>query len=104
MTSRLLRALAAVACAILATAAAAATTELTTARATITVDGSTTDSQVILPYHLDREQGTRAAQATFEIRFPAAAQGDELYGLYLARVGNRAEIWLNDSLLAQLGE
>jgi signal transduction histidine kinase len=83
--------------------AGAATTELTEARATITVNGSTTVTQVVLPYHLDREQGTRPAQAIFEVPFRASTQGEELYGLYLARVGNSAEIWLNDSLLAQLG-
>src|SRR6185369_462301 len=97
--------MAAAACAFLAIAAGAATTELTQARASITVDGATTVTQVVLPYHLDREQGTRAAQATFETHFPAAAAGaDELYGLYVARIGNTAEIWLNDSLLAQLGD
>jgi signal transduction histidine kinase len=104
MSLRLWRNLAAAACALLAMAAGAVTTELTQARATITVDGSTTVTQVVLPYHLDREQGTRAAQATFEVQFRIPKQVDEPYGLYLARVGNSAEIWLNDSLLAQLGD
>jgi signal transduction histidine kinase len=106
MISRLWRNLAAAACALLAIAAGAATTELTDARATITVDGATTVTQVVLPYHLDREQGTRDAQAIFEMHFPAgaAAGADELFGLYVARIGNTAEIWLNDSLLAQLGD
>jgi signal transduction histidine kinase len=85
-------------------AAGAATTELTEARAAITVDGATTVKQVVLPYHLDREQGTRPAQAILEMRFPASAGADELYGMYLARIGNSAEIWLNDSLLVQLGD
>jgi signal transduction histidine kinase len=98
------RLLAAAICALCAMAAGAVTTELTQARATITVDGSTTVTQVVLPYHLDREQGTRAAQATFEVQFRIPKQVDEPYGLYLARVGNSAEIWLNDSLLAQLGD
>jgi len=98
------RILAAAACALLATAAAAATIELTQARATITVDGTTTVSNVVLPYHLDREQGTRPAQATFEVRFGSPQDRTHLHGLYLARVGNRAEIWLNDSLLAELGD
>jgi signal transduction histidine kinase len=104
MSLRLWRNLAAAACALLAMAAGAVTTELTQARATITVDGSTTVTQVVLPYHLDREPGTRAAQATFEVQFRIPKQVDEPYGLYLARVGNSAEIWLNDSLLAQLGD
>ncbi len=99
------RNLAAGACAFIAMAAGAVTTELTQASATITVEGaSTTVTQVVLPYHLDREQGTRAAVATFEVRLQVPKRVDEPYGLYLARVGNSAEIWLNDSLLAQLGD
>ena len=90
--------------AVLALAAGAATIELTQARATISVAGATTLTQVVLPYHLDREQGTRPAQATFEIPFSISGQVDQPWGLYLARVGNSAEIWLNDSLLAQLGD
>src|SRR5215208_5451742 len=104
MSACLWRNLAAAACAFVAIAAGGATIELTDARATITVDGSTTESEVVLPYHLDREQGTRPAQAIFELHFSASASADELHGLYIARVGNRAEIWLNDSLLAQLGD
>jgi signal transduction histidine kinase len=104
MTWRTLRNLALGACAALAFAAGAATIELTQARATISSAGSTTVTQVVLPYHLDREQRTRPAEATFEVPFSISGQLDEPYGLYLARVGNRAEIWLNDSLLAQLGD
>ena len=104
MSLRFWRNLAAAACAFLAMAAGAVTTELTQARATITVDGATTVAQVALPYHLDREQGTRPAQATFELTFPAPAPLNELHGLYLARVGNSAEIWLNETLLAQFGD
>ena len=104
MSLRLWRNLAAAACALLAMAAGAVTTELTQARATITVDGSTAVRQVALPYHLDREQGTRAASATFEMHFRTPEPVDKPYGMYLARVGNRAEIWLNDNLLAQLGD
>lgn len=104
MTWRILRNLALGACAGLAFAAGAATIELTQARATISSAGSTTVTQVVLPYHLDREQRTRPAEATFEVPFSISGQLDEPYGMYLARVGNRAEIWLNDSLLAQLGD
>ena len=92
------------ACAALALVAGAATTELTEARATISVAGSTTVTQVVRPYHLDRELGTRPGEATFEVPFGISGQLDEPYGMYLARVGNRAEIWLNDNLLAQLGD
>ena len=76
--------------AVLALAASAATIELTQARATISVEGRTTQTQVVLPYHLDREQGTRPAQAIFEIPFDVPGQMDQPYGLYLARVGNSA--------------
>lgn len=94
----------ALAMALLSPPAGAATIELTQARATITVDGATTVTQVALPYHLDREQGTRPAVASFEARFQVEALGGEPYGLYFARVGNSADIWLNGGLLAQLGD
>ena len=104
MTARLWRNLAVAACALLAMAAGAVTTELTHARATITVDGSTTVTQVVLPYHVDRELHTRPARVSFDVEFPLSAPTEDLYGLYLPRVGNAAEIWLNDSLLEQFGD
>ena len=103
MTWRVLKMLAVGALAFAAFAAGAATIELTDARATITVDGVTTVRDVVLPFHLDRETGTRAATARFDVPFRISGPLDQPFGLYLARVGNSAEIWLNDSLLAQLG-
>jgi len=104
MSWRALRHLGAAAGAFLALAAAAETVELTQARATITVGGASTVALVTLPYHLDREQGTRPAQASFETGFGVVGRADEPFGLYFPRLGNRAEVWLNGGLLAQLGD
>jgi len=60
--------------------------------------------EVVLPYNWDREQGRRAGQAEFELRFDAPARAGEPWGLYFPRVGNRAELRINGQLLAQLGE
>jgi signal transduction histidine kinase len=105
MTWRVLGKLAAAAiCGFIALGAGAETVELTQARATITVDGAATVKSVQLPYHLDRAHGTRPAQASFETGFGVVGQTDEPFGLYFPRLGNRAEIWLNGGLLAQLGD
>jgi signal transduction histidine kinase len=104
MNWRLLRNIGVGVLAVLALAAGAETIELTQARVTVLAGGTTTQSQVVLPYHLDRAQGTRPAQAIFEIPFKISGQMDQPYGLYLARVGNSAEIWLNESLLVELGD
>ncbi|MCM2251823.1 MAG: histidine kinase [Ramlibacter sp.] len=114
MNSRFWIRLALAACALFATAAGAGITgpaqgratitELTQARATITANGVTTVADVVLPYHLDREQRGRPAQATFEVPFRGTAALDHLHGLYLSRVGNSARIWINDNLVADLGD
>jgi signal transduction histidine kinase len=104
MSWRALKYLMAAVCACCAFAAAAETKELVEARATIVVDGVATTELVKLPYHLDREKGTRPAQATFEIGFGVVGQPNEPFALYFPRLGNRADIWLNGGLLARLGD
>lgn len=78
--------------------------EIRSARAEITVGPVTRTLDVELPYHLDREVGTRPALANFEMSFRISGARAEPWGLYLSRVGNNADIWLNGSLLAQFGD
>jgi signal transduction histidine kinase len=104
VTAHLLRMLAAISCLFAAMSAGAATTQLTQARVTITADGATRVAEVVLPFHLDRALRARPAQAIFEVPFRAEDHGGELHGLYLPRVGNSAQIWLNDNLIAELGD
>ena len=82
----------------------AETLELTQAQATIMVDGSVEQRDVVLPYHWDRLHHAHAGEAVFELRFPLAVESAEPYGIYISRIGNTADIWLNGGLLARLGD
>ncbi|MDF3823536.1 hypothetical protein P3G55_26930 [Leptospira sp. 96542] len=83
--------------------------ELSVARAVVQVTGQEPMAlgEVGLPYHWDRAHVGRSGRAEFELRFDARdhdlAPG-EPYGIYLPRVGNTAEVWLNGTLLERLGD
>jgi signal transduction histidine kinase len=77
--------------------------ELTHARAAVLVDGQERTADVQLPYHWDRQNRGLAGQAEFELAFAGRANETEPHGLYIPRIGNRAEIWLNGTLLTVLG-
>ena len=58
----------------------------------------------MLPYHWDRVHHNLPGHASFEIPFSFAEAPSEPYGLFFPVVGNAAEIWLNDKLLARFGD
>ena len=58
----------------------------------------------VLPYHWDRVHRNVPGRASFEIPFAFAEAPTEPYGLFFPVVGNAAEIWLNDKLLARFGD
>jgi signal transduction histidine kinase len=58
----------------------------------------------VLPYHWDRLHHNLPGRASFEIPFAFAQVPSEPYGLFFPVVGNGAEIWLNDKLLARFGD
>jgi len=78
--------------------------ELREAQATITVQGDTTRQTVSLPYHWDRNQRGRPGEATFDIAFQLKELPTVPFGLYLPRLGNGYEIWLNGALLQRYGD
>jgi signal transduction histidine kinase len=82
----------------------ALTLELTDAQAQVTIEGLTTQETVRLPYHWDGNHKGEQGRATFEVRFALAELPDKPYGLYLARLGNAYEIWLNGVLLQRNGD
>ncbi len=88
--------------------AQAATLTIDSARAVVTVEGLTTSSDVRLPYHWDRVQrthpGTALLRMQFELPEPSFQDVGEPYALYFAHLGNAADIFINGTLLAQLGE
>lgn len=77
---------------------------LRTAHVSTTVDGVPEVRETTLPYHWDRLHHNRSGTAIFEVPFTMAGESAGPYGLYVARVGNTAEIWLNGALLSRYGD
>ena len=77
---------------------------LRSAQALVTVDGVTTHRDVALPYHWDRVNRGRAGEATFTIPFTLDKPPTGSFGVYFKRIGSSAEVWLNGSVLARLGD
>ncbi len=90
--------------ACLAWQAQARTLELRQAQATVTVQGQTTRQTVSLPYHWDRHHMGLPGQATFEVPFELQEVPAVPFGLYVPRLGNAYEIWLNGTLLQRNGD
>jgi len=88
----------------LAVSAQALTLELRQAQALVTVQGQTTRETVSLPYHWDRHHPGLAGEATFEVPFELAEAPTVPFSLYLPRLGNAYEIWLNGALLQKNGD
>lgn len=90
--------------ACLALPAQARTIELRDAHAMWTVNGQTARQDLQLPYHWDRRHPGESGEATFELSFHLDAPPSLPYGLYLPRLGNAYEIWLNGALLQRNGD
>ena len=90
--------------ACLAMQARAATQELREAQATVAVQGLTTRQTVSLPYHWDQQHRGQSGSATFDLTFQTKALPTVSYGLYVPRLGNAYEIWLNGALLQRNGD
>jgi len=92
----------------LASAAGAGSLEIRAARAVVSVQALTTTANVTLPYHWDREHRSHPGSAQFDMAFTmpevSLQQLGEPFGIYFARIGNTADVWLNGTLLARLGD
>ncbi len=84
--------------------ASATTMELRYANATVTVDGSTTQAQVKLPYNWDRIHRGQQGIATFDMTFTLKDPFTEPYALYFLRLGNAYEVSLNGVVLERNGD
>ena len=82
----------------------AQTLELTQARASVTVNGATTAQDLQLPYHWDRFNKGQRGAAVFDLHFDLPEVPADPWGLYLPRLGNAYEIWLNGTLLQRQGD
>lgn len=78
--------------------------ELRVAQATVMVDGRTEQRELTLPYHWDRHNPGRAGRATFDLSFTLPEEPQDPWGIYLPRLGNAYEVWLNDMLVQHEGD
>jgi signal transduction histidine kinase len=70
------------------------------------VDAGGRGEQVLvqLPYDWDAEHGARAGKAEFEMAFELPGEPSEPHAVFLPRVGNRFEVWLNGVLISRGGQ
>ncbi len=88
-----------------ASGAQAEVLELTYARASLMPEGrAARTADVTLPYHWDREQRYRAGEAVFDVPFSLPAEPTQPWGIYFRRIGNRADISLNGTMLTRMGD
>ena len=78
--------------------------ELRQGQVAVAVQGITQWQTVSLPYHWDRRHKGEAGAAEFELRFELDRVPEEPFGLYIPRLGNAYEVWLNDRLLERHGD
>ncbi len=90
--------------ACMALRAQALTLDLRAAQASVTVQGQTTHAAVALPYHWDRQHTGLPGVASFDLPFSLQELPTGPYGLYVSRLGNAYEIWLNGALLERNGD
>jgi signal transduction histidine kinase len=72
-----------------------AAVELRAAQATVVVNGLTEQRELTLPYHWDKNNAGRSGHAIFDLEFTLTRVPREPWGIYLPRVGNAYEVWLN---------
>ncbi len=73
------------------------------AHVTTVIDSQLHKRHVELPYAWDKENKGLAGSASFEVDFPARAASNEPWALFVVKVGNAYEIWLNGALLQRQG-
>ena len=78
--------------------------ELRSATITSTVNGATRSERVELPYNWDRRQAGRPGDARFELVLPLDIAPTVPWGIYLPRVGNTFEVWVNGALAQASGD
>jgi signal transduction histidine kinase len=73
----------------------AAVVTLTQAQATVTIQSQTVRKELQLPYHWDRANPGQRGEAVFDFDFDLPRAPGDVWGIYLPRLGNAYEIWLN---------
>ncbi len=81
----------------------AATLLLDQAQQLVQVQGRNERGFVQLPYHWDAQHPGRAGSAEFEMAFELPGEPSEPHAVFVPRLGNRFEIWLNGVLISRGG-
>jgi signal transduction histidine kinase len=74
------------------------------AQALLTIQAPSELNYVTLPYHWDSLHAGQAGEGSFEVAFELPGEPTEPYAVLIPHIGNRADIWLNGSLLSRLGD
>jgi hypothetical protein len=82
---------------------AAEPVRLSEAQATVTINGITQSGPMRLPYHWDRANPGQRGEATFDFLFDLPSAPGQVWGIYLPRLGNAYEVWLNGAKLHYQG-
>jgi signal transduction histidine kinase len=82
----------------------AATIVIDQAQALLTVQAPSELNFVALPYYWDRLHSGQEGEGSFEVAFELPGEPTEPYAVLIPHIGNRADIWLNGSLLSRLGD
>ncbi|NJM43558.1 MAG: hypothetical protein HC858_05515 [Brachymonas sp.] len=56
-----------------------------------------------LPYHWDKQHNSRSGSADWELAFDLPGEPSEPHALFVSRMGNRYELWLNGVLISRGG-
>jgi len=87
-----------------ASTGAATVLTLTQAQGTVSVNGETHRQNLELPYHWDRANPGQQGEAVFNFDFELAETPQDVWGIYLPRLGNAYEVWLNGTMLQRNGD
>lgn len=87
-------------------AAPAAAEPLTLAHAqtAVTIQSATVHSMRQLPYNWDRIHPGQSGEVVFDFQFELPSAPTKPWGIYLPRLGNAYELWLNGTLLQNNGD
>lgn len=81
----------------------AAVLTLTQAQAAVTIEGQTVRKELQLPYHWDRANPGQQGEAVFDFDFDLPQAPSDVWGIYLPRLGNAYQLWLNGAKLEAHG-
>lgn len=78
--------------------------ELRSALATVTVDGVQTRHPVALPYHWDQLHSGKQGWVDFFVDLELEQTPSQPWGMFIPRVGNAFEVWVNAALMHRSGD